>query len=1064
VKTSRALYDSARQSFLPLAFLVLPLLWFSACQTGSVSVEEARRITTEVQEAPFHPPAPTVDDIFVLLERGQAAEWRDRFASDRTLADLAPPSGRANSSDLASFYYRRGIAAQDIGRAQQQLQDLRQAVELGRQSPGSDAAARLSALGYAEQFVGRYGRHPALRQEAINNNSGAAPRLIWNTVLARHFADSNDAAAAAAALARAEPYRSQVESGDPTSARFERSYYLYGWAAVTRAQGATQESEAYARQAIVELNLLATPTGRRTTIHDLADGKRFRLREAHLELAASLSAQGRLQEAEVEARNALVIATTRWGRDGYETAFSLVAVAEAVLQQGRAADGERLAREAVGIFDRIGAAPEALGRARARRLVALSLVLREQWPEALAEFEAIAQQMSEDPVTLKEFFQGDVDWAATLIRNRRAAEAAQRLAPTVRLLEQNLPREDYSLVEARGVLAVAFASSGQAERAVEQFRAAVPVLLARPPGTDDWGLVSLQERRRQGILEGYVALLDRIRGTPLEQKVGVDPVTEAFRVADAARGRSVQQALGAGAARTAAAKDAVLLDLVQREQNSKKQIDGLYRELSDLAAKPRDAKDNRGGRRSPDVVRAQIEAVKQARAALGVEIRRGFPAYAELMEPQPATMDEARAALGEGEALLAVHVGRERSFVWAVPRSGAVAFASLPVTGDQIAALVARIRQSVTPTVGTLAAQPVFDAEAAYQLYEALLKPVSPGWHGARNLVVVPHGPLGQLPFGLMLTTLPAAAAPTTVPFAQYMKLPWLVREVAITQLPSVASLRILRNVSVGRSAQRPFIGFGDPWFSQDQARQAAAQLAGVRPLDQDEAVGVRASLKRRRGVGPAELGSLPRLPDTAEEIRALGQTLGADPGRDILLGPAANTRAVKTLDLADYRVIAFATHGLTPGALDGLAQPALALSAPDVAHVEGNGLLTMEEILGLKLNADWVVLSACDTGAGAGEGAEAVSGLGRAFFFAGTRALLVTQWSVESTSAKTLTTELFRRQAAEPGLNRAEALRAAQLALIDGRGAVDPAGRTLYAYAHPMFWAAFALVGDGGR
>lgn len=92
------------------------------------------------------------------------------------------------------------------------------------------------------------------------------------------------------------------------------------------------------------------------------------------------------------------------------------------------------------------------------------------------------------------------------------------------------------------------------------------------------------------------------------------------------------------------------------------------------------------------------------------------------------------------------------------------------------------------------------------------------------------------------------------------------------------------------------------------------------------------------------------------------------------------------------------------------------------------------------------------------------MSGLGRAFFYAGPRAVLVTQWSVESTSAKALTTELFRRQAAEVGLTRAEALRAAQLALIDGRGAVDPTGRTLYAYAHPMFWAAFALVGDGGR
>ena len=92
----------------------------------------------------------------------------------------------------------------------------------------------------------------------------------------------------------------------------------------------------------------------------------------------------------------------------------------------------------------------------------------------------------------------------------------------------------------------------------------------------------------------------------------------------------------------------------------------------------------------------------------------------------------------------------------------------------------------------------------------------------------------------------------------------------------------------------------------------------------------------------------------------------------------------MKSTDLSRFRIVAFATHGLVPGDLNGLTQPALALSAPNVADVDGDGLLTMEEILALKLDADWVVLSACNTGAGAGAGAEAVSGLGRAFFYAG--------------------------------------------------------------------------------
>src|SRR3979409_753059 len=122
-----------------------------------------------------------------------------------------------------------------------------------------------------------------------------------------------------------------------------------------------------------------------------------------------------------------------------------------------------------------------------------------------------------------------------------------------------------------------------------------------------------------------------------------------------------------------------------------------------------------------------------------------------------------------------------------------------------------------------------------------------------------------------------------------------------------------------------------------------------------------------------------------------------------------------------------------------------------------------MEEILSLKLDADWVVLSACNTGAASGAGAEAASGLGRAFFYAGTRALLVTNWSVHSQSARELVTDLFRRQTADPKLTRGEALREAMMALLDGPGSVDSTGKTQFSYAHPLFRAPYSIIGNGG-
>ena len=103
-----------------------------------------------------------------------------------------------------------------------------------------------------------------------------------------------------------------------------------------------------------------------------------------------------------------------------------------------------------------------------------------------------------------------------------------------------------------------------------------------------------------------------------------------------------------------------------------------------------------------------------------------------------------------------------------------------------------------------------------------------------------------------------------------------------------------------------------------------------------------------------------------------------------------------------------------------------------------GDGLLTMEEILTLKLDADWVVLSACNTGAGAGAGAEAASGLGRAFFYAGTRAILVTNWSVHSASARATGHRPVRAADRGPKLSRGEALRQAMMALLDGPGFTD--------------------------
>jgi CHAT domain-containing protein len=138
---------------------------------------------------------------------------------------------------------------------------------------------------------------------------------------------------------------------------------------------------------------------------------------------------------------------------------------------------------------------------------------------------------------------------------------------------------------------------------------------------------------------------------------------------------------------------------------------------------------------------------------------------------------------------------------------------------------------------------------------------------------------------------------------------------------------------------------------------------------------------------------------------------------------------------------------------VSGNAEPGLILTPPNTATEGDDGYLSASEITNLKLDADWVILSACNTAAGSTEGAEALSGLARAFFYAGARALLVSHWAVASEATVKLITGAVERMTSDKRIGRAEAMRQSMLALIDKGEAYE---------AHPAFWAPFVVVGEG--
>jgi CHAT domain-containing protein len=470
-------------------------------------------------------------------------------------------------------------------------------------------------------------------------------------------------------------------------------------------------------------------------------------------------------------------------------------------------------------------------------------------------------------------------------------------------------------------------------------------------------------------------------------------------------------------------------------------------------------------------IRKERATLENRLEKLGASLKREFPAYFELASPSPLDIQEVQRLLAADEVLVLFLSGAsEQTFVFAVTRNRA-SWKRIDLGSKAVADRVAALRKPIDDwarqgrglaRLSSDGCAPgkdgrgvkrieaackddsrAFSTARAHELYRELLGPVEDVIKEQRHLILVASGPLTALPFHLLVT------APQGVGLLGHEALTqarWLIRRHAISVLPTVSALRALRVHAKESRASLPFLGFGDPNFQRGSESTRLVALRGISPY-----------FRGRLADLDAIKGALAPLPDTATELRTIARMLGAAES-DVVLQGKATESALKAMSadgrLARYRVVAFATHGLIAGEIKGLAEPAIVLSLPAKATEADDGFLTASEAAQLKLDADWVVLSACNTAAGDTPDAEALSGLARAFFFAGTRALLVSHWPVESSAAVKLTTQAFAALSVNPRLGRAEALRRSILTLIE-RGAPHE--------AHPAYWAPFVLVGEGG-
>jgi CHAT domain-containing protein len=1023
----------------------------------------------------FAPPPRTIADITVILDAErpdskQIEQWK--AASD------AKPPGNAAPANLAKFYYDRGNARTQLGRLSESIEDANAAVE----AAGKTGDPRL--LGRVEQFLGmqqaRAGKPKQamavfLRRAADINVRGARGQQFNNNRLISDFyLQMGDIPQAEAYLRR-----------NTTLLAEARTSGMPGWRAIYPIFGQNWESEVERQRGMIfeargqfheaELSYRTAELRKRASIKGLLT-QSDASPEAQLLQAADIlvrdqarmkARQGRLAEAEVDARRALVATLKEQGKYNPITPTYIMGLVEILIEQGRYEEAEKLIRAAIEINRRVGVTDDSRNTVRKLAALAGTLNLERKQSEAAAAYADLDRATANWEPQRREELLLTGPHIYLLYASGRVDEG---IVAAQTLLQRQVFRfgdDHYLSALARGTLAVGYMRAGRDQEAASQFKAAIPILVAgarENADEDDTRNIVARSERLQRVVEAYMRLLARHNDDPR-----IDPGSETFHLAEEIRGRSVQHAIVESSARMTA-RDPALAELLRKAQDLSKEVSaqlGLLNNVLALPVEEREEATVRGLRAEINKLRAESDKTRQ-------EISRKYPSYADILAPKALTVEEVRASLRPGEALLSFYFGRMGGFVWAIPKEGSIGFSVIPITFGEMEAKVSAVRKTLEPVAGFI---PQFDLADAYELYEQLLRPVEPAWRSARSLIVVTNGALGLLPLSL-LPTAPSQVSEESRPrFAGYRDVPWLARTHSVMQVPSTYALLTLRRLPVGSPARQSFVGFGDPLFNEEQVAEAAREekqeslrvAAASEPIATSAAGSVTrgSSLVGRRqvntrGLDHADIESLPRLRDTSLELKAMAQALGADPSRSLYLGKDANEENVKKIDLARFRVVAFSTHGLVAGDLDGLTQPALALSAPSVTGKGGDGLLTMDEIMGLKLDADWVVLSACNTAAGASAGAEAASGLGRAFFYAGSRALLVTNWSVHSESARDLVSDLFRRQHTDPNLSRSEALRQAMLTVLD-EGGFSVAGQTLFTYAHPWFWAPYSIIGDGG-
>ncbi len=997
-------------------------------------------------------------------------------------AALPPNPTFAQSNDELSAFNRQVQELIKAGKYNEALATAQRALSLVERRFGAEhpsSAAWINLIAYLHNAQGRYAdaerlykRALAVREKALGPNHPDVAATLNN--LAGSYQDQGRHAEAGPLFRRTLAIREKAHGANHPDV----AQSLNNLALLLSAQGRYSEAEPLFRRGLA--------------IREKAHGpESLEVANSLFGLAQLYQRQGRYTEAERYAKRDLAISEKVLGPNHRDVGAAVDNLATIYFHLKRFNDAESLYKRSLAIRERLlGPDHPDVGQTMSN-LAAIydsQKRFREAEPLYKRSLSIRERALGPDNVALGA---PNNNLAALYHQLGRYADAEMHYKRALAIWEKSLGSDHPDVGTALSNLAVAYRLQNKFVDAEATYRRSAEMTIRRSRRGNDTigqaltGKVESEATRARRRFAEWIKVAYKLGEREIARLPELTRTT--FQAGQSAQGSEAAASLAQMAARLAKG-DSTLAQLIRQRQD----LAAEWQEKEKLLIQARSEPSGRRNAAGQQALSARLAAIDERIGEIDKRLTKEFPDYSALADPEALSIEAAQAQLAANEALLVFFDTEsappiaEETFVWAVTKTGVrwarSSFGSKSLI-DSVAALrcgldhaaweggprCARVLPAAPNPAEVAAGKPLpFDLARAHALYVTLFGPIE-DLIKDKHLLIVPSGALTAIPFQALVTEKPTTAIPADA--AGYADAAWLARRHAISILPSAASLKALRQFAKASKAAQPFIGFGNPLLVGPTGSDKRAWERQSCPKEAPEGIRVasrtvRAPLSRffRGNLADVELiRSQYPLPETADELCAVARSTGA-PQAAVHLGDKATEKAIKSLSaggaLANARVVHFATHGLLAresGMVGSRAEPALILTPPGRPSEEDDGLLTASEVAQLKLDADWVVLSACNTAAGGSDDLgsdEALSGLARAFFYAGARALLVSHWAVNSEATVALITKTFDELEADPKIGRAEALRLSMLALIAAGGG----------NAHPANWAPFVVVGEGAR